>query len=222
MKKNNAGRIVLIVLICVITLLLAGELVLVCLNPGGSGLKFEEESALPGVREDFPFPDGQADFTLRDAGNRSGEGMPMARPSGCPSPSAGGGAAAVLRGAWIPIVLSLVVLDGICAALLLREKRKQMPQPLQQPDMPELEVDSLPRMNRKANWVTAIAVLLTLALILSALPKGGSDTQTKVNTRVLSAGLEEASISTVLSGTGTLTASEAETVGIPDLSLIHI
>lgn len=79
---------------------------------------------------------------------------------------------------------------------------------LKKPDMPPLvpeeeEEDTQVRGGSGAKWITLLCVILAIALIVSSLPSGIS-AATKVNSKVLSAVPEENTISTVLSGGGTL------------------
>lgn len=79
---------------------------------------------------------------------------------------------------------------------------------LKKTDMPPLvpegeEEDTQVRSGSGAKWITLLCVILAIALIVSSLPSGIS-AATKVNSKVLSAVPEENTISTVLSGGGTL------------------
>lgn len=83
--------------------------------------------------------------------------------------------------------------------------------------MPSLEPeeDDLPdRGGSGAKWITLLCVILAIALVISSLPSGISAV-TKVNDKVFSATPQENTISTVLSGGGTLTAQEGEALSIP-------
>ena len=240
MKQNKWGRGILIALIWVFTLLLVGELALVCLYPGGSemtgrnGMAPGEQTAggdfTPFSGEEFTPPkSGTGDFTPPEGGrgsrdfssSQSGDGaftrpdhgggnLPVTEPAQT-------GILSTLRRAWIPIVILCVAGDAVCVILLARLKKKK-PEEAPRSTMPELETedDIRPGKSSKATWVTVIAVLLTLALILSSLPSGSADADTVVNTQVLSAQAESTAISTVLSGAGTLTGADGLSVEIPD------
>ena len=79
----------------------------------------------------------------------------------------------------------------------------------------EPEEDDLPdRGGSGAKWITLLCVILAIALVVSSLPSGISAV-TKVNDKVFSATAQENTISTVLSGGGTLTAQEGEALSIP-------
>ena len=90
---------------------------------------------------------------------------------------------------------------------------------LKKTDMPPLvpegeEEDTQVRSGSGAKWITLLCVILAIALIVSSLPSGIS-TATKVNSKVLSAVPEENTISTVLSGGGTLSPQEGAAQSLP-------
>lgn len=223
MKKIDPRRGILIALVCVFTLLLVGELALVCLYTGESSQGAMAAPADTVSREqargrDFAPSDAEG-FTPPQGGDRTGDFAPPERPEDF-SPmteSTQDGIPGTLWGAWLPVVTLCVAADAVCLILLVRLKKKK-PDTRPKSTMPELETedDVRPRKSRAASWVTAVAVLLTLALILSSLPSGSTDGDTVVNTQVLSAQAETAAISTVLSGAGTLTSSDGTGAEIPN------
>ena len=232
MKKIDPRRGILIALVCVFTLLLVGELALVCLYTGESSQGAMAAPADTVSREqargrDFAPSDAEG-FTPPQGGDRTGDFAPPERPEDF-SPmteSTQDGIPGTLRGAWLPVVTLCVAADAVCLILLIRLKKKK-PDTRPKSTMPELETedDVRPRKSRAASWVTAVAVLLTLALILSSLPSGSTDGDTVVNTQVLSAQAETAAISTVLSGAGTLTSSDGTGAEIPNsvsVSCYHV
>ena len=90
---------------------------------------------------------------------------------------------------------------------------------LKKTDMPPLipeeeEGDTQVRGGSGAKWVTLLCVILAIALIVASLPSGISAV-TKVNSKVLSAVPEENTISTVLSGGGTLSPQEGAAQSLP-------
>lgn len=90
---------------------------------------------------------------------------------------------------------------------------------LKKTDMPPLvpeeeEEDTQVRSGSGAKWVTLLCVILAIALIVASLPSGISAV-TKVNSKVLSAVPEENTISTVLSGGGTLSPQEGTAQSLP-------
>ena len=90
---------------------------------------------------------------------------------------------------------------------------------LKKTDMPPLvpegeEEDTQVRSGSGAKWITLLCVILAIALIVSSLPSGIS-TATKVNSKVLSAVPEENTISTVLSGGGTLSPQAGTAQSLP-------
>ena len=90
---------------------------------------------------------------------------------------------------------------------------------LKKTDMPPLipeeeEDDTQVRGGSGAKWITLLCVILAIALIVSSLPSGIS-AATKVNSKVLSAVPEENTISTVLSGGGTLSPQEGTAQSLP-------
>ena len=90
---------------------------------------------------------------------------------------------------------------------------------LKKPDMPPLipeeeEDDTQVRSGSGAKWITLLCVVLAIALIVSSLPSGISAV-TKVNSKVLSAVPEENTISTVLSGGGTLSPQAGTAQSLP-------
>ena len=251
MKKNDPRRGILIALVCVFTLLLVGELALVCLYTGESSQGAMTVSADAVTREqarggdfapgDFTPPAGEG-FTPPQGGGRTGDAafpergdragnfaFPEQPEDFSPTTeSTQSGILGTLRRAWLPIVLVCVAADAVCLILLVRLKKKK-PEAPPKSTMPELETepenDLRPRKNSAASWVTAVAVLLTFALILSSLPSGSTDGVTQVNTQVLSAQAETTAISTVLSGAGTLTSADGIGAEIPDsvsVSCYHV
>lgn len=92
------------------------------------------------------------------------------------------------------------------------KKRKKTDMP---PLIPEEEEDDTQvRSGSGAKWVTLLCVILAIALIVASLPSGISAV-TKVNSKVLSAVPEENTISTVLSGGGTLSPQEGTAQSLP-------
>ena len=90
---------------------------------------------------------------------------------------------------------------------------------LKKTDMPPLvpeeeEDDAQVRGGSGAKWITLLCIDLAIALIVASLPSGISAV-TKVNSKVLSAVPEENTISTVLSGGGTLSPQEGTAQSLP-------
>ena len=232
MKKNNRARGLLIALICVFSLVLVGEVVLVCLYPGSSGAgdpgglaageQVRAGDSAPFDREAFTPPEGgngPRDFTPPEGGGEGDlpfRGRPGEENSAAMEASQTG-LPGLLRRGWIPIVIVCAAGAGVCVLLLLRLKKKK-PEEGPKSTMPELQTEKelRPPKSSGATWVTVIAVLLTFALILSSLPSGSSGSETLVNTQVLSAQAETETIATVLSGAGTLTGSDGTEAEIPD------
>lgn len=92
------------------------------------------------------------------------------------------------------------------------KKRKKTDMPPLVPE--EEEDDTQVRSGSGAKWVTLLCVILAIALIVASLPSGIS-AATKVNSKVLSAVPEENTISTVLSGGGTLSPQEGTAQSLP-------
>ena len=92
------------------------------------------------------------------------------------------------------------------------KKRKKTDMPLLIPE--EEEDDTQVRGGSGAKWVTLLCIVLAIALIVASLPSGISAV-TKVNSKVLSAVPEENTISTVLSGGGTLSPQEGTAQSLP-------
>ena len=92
------------------------------------------------------------------------------------------------------------------------KKRKKTDMPPLVPE--EEEDDTQVRSGSGAKWITLLCVILAIALIVSSLPSGISAV-TKVNSKVLSAVPEENTISTVLSGGGTLSPQEGTAQSLP-------
>lgn len=92
------------------------------------------------------------------------------------------------------------------------KKRKKTNMP---PLIPEEEEDDAQvRGGSGAKWITLLCIVLAIALIVASLPSGISAV-TKVNSKVLSAVPEENTISTVLSGGGTLSPQEGTAQSLP-------
>ena len=90
---------------------------------------------------------------------------------------------------------------------------------LKKTDMPPLipeeeEGDTQVRSGSGAKWITLLCIVLAIALIVASLPSGISAV-TKVNSKVLSAVPEENTISTVLSGGGTLSPQAGAAQSLP-------
>lgn len=92
------------------------------------------------------------------------------------------------------------------------KKLKKTDMPLLIPE--EEEDDTQVRSGSGAKWITLLCVILAIALIVSSLPSGISAV-TKVNSKVLSAVPEENTISTVLSGGGTLSPQAGTSQSLP-------
>lgn len=92
------------------------------------------------------------------------------------------------------------------------KKRKKTDMPPLVPE--EEEDDTQVRGGSGAKWVTLLCIVLAIALIVASLPSGIS-AATKVNSKVLSAVPEENTISTVLSGGGTLSPQEGTAQSLP-------
>lgn len=92
------------------------------------------------------------------------------------------------------------------------KKRKKTDMPPLIPE--EEEGDTQVRGGSGAKWITLLCVILAIALIVASLPSGISAV-TKVNSKVLSAVPEENTISTVLSGGGTLSPQEGTAQSLP-------
>ena len=92
------------------------------------------------------------------------------------------------------------------------KKLKKTDMPLLIPE--EEEDDTQVRGGSGAKWVTLLCIILAIALIVASLPSGISAV-TKVNSKVLSAVPEENTISTVLSGGGTLSPQEGTAQSLP-------
>lgn len=92
------------------------------------------------------------------------------------------------------------------------KKRKKTNMPPLVPE--EEEDDTQVRGGSGAKWVTLLCIVLAIALIVASLPSGIS-AATKVNSKVLSAVPEENTISTVLSGGGTLSPQEGTAQSLP-------
>lgn len=92
------------------------------------------------------------------------------------------------------------------------KKLKKTDMPLLVPE--EEEDDTQLRSGSGAKWITLLCVILAIALIVSSLPSGISAV-TKVNSKVLSAVPEENTISTVLSGGGTLSPQAGTAQSLP-------
>lgn len=92
------------------------------------------------------------------------------------------------------------------------KKRKKTDMPPLVPE--EEEDDTQVRGGSGAKWVTLLCIVLAIALIVASLPSGISAV-TKVNSKVLSAVSEENTISTVLSGGGTLSPQGGTAQSLP-------
>ena len=82
------------------------------------------------------------------------------------------------------------------------------------PPLDTEEEDTPDRGGGGAKWVTLLCVILAIALLVSSLPSGISSS-TSVNAKIYSDTMQQNTISTVLSGGGTLTPQEGEALSIP-------
>ena len=91
--------------------------------------------------------------------------------------------------------------------------------------MPSLEEEEmLYRPDHHGYWTAAICLVLAAAMILASLPTAKTDS-VSVNSKVLSGKMSKNPITTVLSGAGTVTASDSEMVRIPasvELKAYHV
>ena len=95
--------------------------------------------------------------------------------------------------------------------------KKKIPTEDPKNTMPPLdteEEDTPDRGGGGAKWVTLLCVILAIALLVSSLPSGISSS-TSVNAKIYSDTMQQNTISTVLSGGGTLTPQEGEALSIP-------
>lgn len=138
--------------------------------------------------------------------------------SGQPNPSPLSG---IVR-YWIPIAVVCALADAACVFFLLKSKKQTAPGETAVNSMPPLDEDDdePPRAGNHGYWTAAICAVLAVVLIITSLPTASKDS-VSVNTKVISGKPETNTISTVLSGGGTLTATKAVKVEIPQILTVE-
>ena len=138
--------------------------------------------------------------------------------SGQPNPSPLSG---IVR-YWIPIAVVCTLADAACVFFLLKSKKQTAPGETAVNSMPPLDEDDdePPRAGNHGYWTAAICAVLAVVLIITSLPTASKDS-VSVNTKVISGKPETNTISTVLSGGGTLTATKAVKVEIPQILTVE-
>lgn len=115
---------------------------------------------------------------------------------------------------WLVVSIAACIGALVCLGLY----RHGAPKPEETPEnsMPVLETDedTPQRDGGGANWVTVCCIILAIALLVSSLPSGISANST-VNARVLSGQMEDRTLSSSLSGAGTLAAQQGHVISIP-------
>lgn len=127
------------------------------------------------------------------------------------------GIAGTVSRLWLPIAIISALGAAGAAALLIRARKPEVQQVAEKSSMPPLDVDEDEpphRANNQGYLVAGTCIVLAFALIIGTLPTASKDS-VSVNSTVLSGKMETQTISTVLSGTGTLTGLEAVKVSIP-------
>ena len=188
----NKKRLILIVLAVLFALVLAADLALQPASPA---------STQP--PRDFAADSGNL---ARLPGDSSGMPLP---------PNASGNAFTRYR---IPIGAVSALGFVLFLILAIRAGKKQPVPEAPENSMPPLELDSdtPPRAGNRGYWVAGICLILAIAMIVASLPTAATDS-VSVNSRILSGTSQLNTISTVLTGTGTLTAPEAQAVSIPEI-----
>lgn len=116
---------------------------------------------------------------------------------------------------WIPIAAVCALGDALCIFLLVKSGKKKSQDSDADSMLPEDEDSDEPyRPNHSGYWTAALCAALAVVLLLTSVTPAAKDS-VAANSKVLSGKTEVKTLSTVLSGTGTLTAAEAADVEIP-------
>ncbi|MCD8047665.1 MAG: hypothetical protein LUD80_03735, partial [Clostridiales bacterium] len=132
----------------------------------------------------------------------------------------------VIRSYWLPILIVCILGDAVCIFLLVRRiriNRKLDAEALaagETVEEPEEDDFAIRRERGPMDWIAPVCLILALALVIYMLPTASSSSTASsvtVETEILSGMAEEGTITTYLSGTGTLTEEDTVTVSIPDV-----
>lgn len=194
------------VLVVLLSLLLAADLALAFLPTGGGA-----------ANRDFQKPE-----TMESGERPSGEfredffpGEPQSRQPDSPLQR--------LQAFWIPVAAVLAVLDGLCIFLRVRTGKKRKDQAQQEAKV-HISSDGQVHLVKKSSgrkhspwWVAApLAILLVLALVVQFISGTGTVQIPRTEASILTGMAETGTLSTVLPGSGTLTAEEGNTVSLVD------
>ncbi len=131
-----------------------------------------------------------------------------------------------VRSYWLPILIVCILGDAVCIFLLVRRiriNRKLDAEALaagETVEEPEGDDFAIRRERGPMDWIAPVCLILALALVIYMLPttsSSSSDSSVTVETEILSGTAEEGTITTYLSGTGTLTEEDTVTTSIPDV-----
>lgn len=185
------------------------------------------------VPEGFTMPEGEApeeftppengDYTMPEGGFRFPSGDPGELPANGGQPfGSENGILPLVRRAWLPILILCLLGDGVCLFLFIRLRRKSAAGAKQLPAEAEEgsedgEDDDAGKKKKKRGWILPMCLVIAVAAVIASLPLQNSNTDTvSANEQVVSSTAEKGTISTVLSGTGTLADAAAEQLCVPD------
>ncbi|MGI6334485.1 MAG: HlyD family efflux transporter periplasmic adaptor subunit [Saccharofermentanales bacterium] len=179
--------------------------------------------------EDFTMPDGEVPdgftppknggFSMPEGGFSFPGGNTGEFPSNDRQPIGGGnGFLSLVHRAWLPILIVCLLGNGVCLFLYIRLRRKSSTET--QRILTESEEDSADdetaKKKKKGGWILPMCLVIAVAAVIASLPSPNSKTDTvSANEQVISATAKKGTISTVLSGTGTLADETAKQVNIP-------
>ncbi len=189
-----------------------------------SGGEAPEGFSVPegGIPEGFNPPEN-GDFTRPEGGFSFPDGNTGRFPSNDGQPFGGGnGFLSFVRRAWLPILIVCLLGNGVCLLLYIRLKRKMSAETRQHLDESEEssesdEDDEVSKRKNKGGWILPMCLVIAVATVIASLPSKNTQTDTvSANEQVVSGTAQKGTISTVLSGTGTLADEDAKQVSIPD------
>ncbi|MBR5937490.1 MAG: HlyD family efflux transporter periplasmic adaptor subunit [Clostridiales bacterium] len=154
------------------------------------------------------------DFSSFTPGGNMGSGRPGSRSSS----SSNKGFIGTVKKFWIPIAIVSVLVDAVCAYMLVRiTKQQKKNQKGKGGNTKQEESDDEP-VRKKSHWLLILVPILVIAIVLKVLPMTKKQTQVSsvtVKEKVLSADVAKEDISTVYLAGGTLSEESATAISVP-------
>lgn len=125
----------------------------------------------------------------------------------------------VVEKAFWPVLIGCVVCIGLCIMALILVTRAQKRNAPQEPEAEEPSSDKPKRKTHKALWISVLALVLAVAIAIAVLPEFVQTQQAEGTIEavesILDGTAQEEDLSALFYGSGTLAASDADTVTIP-------